>query len=483
MNKVNVAGLKIDSMTKQEVLTVIQERMTVKEKTFIITPYSEFLYHSLRDPKLLDIFNKADISVPDGIGIFWAAKFLQIPFTAKSFYGKILQAFWQVMWTLGGILFHPFHTTPSANASTPPLNTSLRQLADDREGGEHSAVDLGSSAEQPSNGAKHSPKEKIPGSELIWDLAKLAAQNNWSIYLLGGFGDTSKLVARRLEDSITQKDGRRLLLYWSNKNPDDPTIIDDIKKTNPEMVFVAFGPIKQEKWIVENMDKLPAKFYIGLGGTFDYIAGKRLSPPKFIRSIGLEWLYRLITQPYRLKRIFSATIGLITALIRYKVFMSMPYRPNVVSVILNPQNEVLICKRNSEGDVTRKFGYPENYFNEHWQMPQGGMDKNETIEKTAKREAFEEAGLKDLEYIKTSPKTSSYIWANANRKLFWNAPYKGQEQRLAYLRYYGNNSDVKIDNWEFVDYKWVPVENLHKELHPQRLHLAQIVQEDLIKPA
>ncbi len=308
MSKIDVAGLKVDNVIKQELLASLTDRLQKNQKTFVITPYSEFLFHSLRDNAILEIFNKADFSVPDGIGIFWAAKFLEIPLTVKNHYLKIFQAFWQMIYSGAAILLYPKFIRSAFT-------------------------------------------EKIPGSDLVWDLAELAAKNNLSIYLLGGFGDTPEIVAEKLSKKINgtrlygrQNMSRLSIAGFSNKNADDPTVIDDIKKAAPDIIFVAYGPIKQERWIVENMHNLPAKLYIGLGGTFDYIAGKRLNPPKFVRSMGLEWLYRLITQPYRLKRIFNAVIGLITALLRYKVFMSEPYRPNVVSVVLNEKKSNIFRK-------------------------------------------------------------------------------------------------------------------------------------------
>ena len=120
MEKIDVAGLKIDSVTKKQLLDSILERILSGEKTFVTTPYSEFLYHAFKDPSLLDIFNKADFSVADGIGIFWAKKFLDIPLTAKSYWGKIIQAMWQVKYSLAAIIFWP-RWIKSALPGTPAL--------------------------------------------------------------------------------------------------------------------------------------------------------------------------------------------------------------------------------------------------------------------------------------------------------------------------------------------------------------------------
>ncbi|MBU1500078.1 WecB/TagA/CpsF family glycosyltransferase [Patescibacteria group bacterium] len=79
----------------------------------------------------------------------------------------------------------------------------------------------------------------------------------------------------------------------------------DVKKINelkPDLLFVALGMGKQEKWIVDNLPKLNVKVAMGVGGALDQIAKPWLRAPKLVRQIGLEWLYRLIFQPRRIKR-------------------------------------------------------------------------------------------------------------------------------------------------------------------------------------
>lgn len=69
-----------------------------------------------------------------------------------------------------------------------------------------------------------------------------------------------------------------------------------------DILFVAFGAPKQEKWIAKNLDKLDVKVAMAVGGSFDYISGEVKRAPLWIRSLGLEWLFRLIIQPWRIKR-------------------------------------------------------------------------------------------------------------------------------------------------------------------------------------
>jgi N-acetylglucosaminyldiphosphoundecaprenol N-acetyl-beta-D-mannosaminyltransferase len=69
-----------------------------------------------------------------------------------------------------------------------------------------------------------------------------------------------------------------------------------------DILFVAFGSPKQEIWIAENLSRLPVKVAIGVGGAFDFVSGKVKRAPVFARKLGLEWLFRLIIEPWRIKR-------------------------------------------------------------------------------------------------------------------------------------------------------------------------------------
>ena len=91
MDKIDIAGLKIDAITKADLLKQLADRIKNGQKTWATTPYSEFLYAGLMDGRVMNMLNQADFAVPDGIGMFWAKKYLDIPLTAKSYLGKIFQ--------------------------------------------------------------------------------------------------------------------------------------------------------------------------------------------------------------------------------------------------------------------------------------------------------------------------------------------------------------------------------------------------------
>lgn len=134
-----------------------------------------------------------------------------------------------------------------------------------------------------------------PGTDLMQALVKMASDWGFTIGLLGGRGGVAAEVAKRL-----QKKYPKLKISFVSEEP------TEIPKT--DILFVAFGHPKQEYWIYENLKNLPAgrqvpvKVAMGVGGAFDYISGRVPRAPKWIRNLGLEWLFRLIVQPWRIKR-------------------------------------------------------------------------------------------------------------------------------------------------------------------------------------
>jgi N-acetylglucosaminyldiphosphoundecaprenol N-acetyl-beta-D-mannosaminyltransferase len=171
---------------------------------------------------------------------------------------------------------------------------------------------------------------RYPGSDLMQDVCAVAEKENKSIYLLGsGSNEIVKKTADILQNkypnlkivgyhpgnnvTIEQSNNRTIIKYDSEQNNE---LLADIVMSAPDIIFVAFGHGKQEKWIYENLKHLPSvKIAMGVGGTFDYISGNVKRAPLFLRQIGLEWLYRLFKEPRRIGRIFKATFIFICLII------------------------------------------------------------------------------------------------------------------------------------------------------------------------
>jgi N-acetylglucosaminyldiphosphoundecaprenol N-acetyl-beta-D-mannosaminyltransferase len=81
-----------------------------------------------------------------------------------------------------------------------------------------------------------------------------------------------------------------------------PGIVSRIRATRPDVLFVAYGAPKQDLWIAEHRDALGVPAMIGVGGAFDHLIGVRKRAPAWVQRLNLEWLFRLITQPWRWRR-------------------------------------------------------------------------------------------------------------------------------------------------------------------------------------
>jgi len=151
--------------------------------------------------------------------------------------------------------------------------------------------------------------DHLPGSRIIYDFLELADKNGLRVLLLGSTDEVLQKAKERLE-----KQYKNVEFYTHNPGrvdyPFDTQKLEEVSKyvesVKPHMVFVALGPPKQELLI----DKLTPVFKrsgaliaMGVGGTFDMIAGKIKQAPKWISKIGLEWLWRLLEDPKRLTKI------------------------------------------------------------------------------------------------------------------------------------------------------------------------------------
>jgi N-acetylglucosaminyldiphosphoundecaprenol N-acetyl-beta-D-mannosaminyltransferase len=136
---------------------------------------------------------------------------------------------------------------------------------------------------------------RITGVDLVENLCRRISKQ---LVVAGFLGSGPGIAAKAVE--CLQKRYPGLKVGWVSEE-----WTDELKDKPVDILFVAFGSPKQEMWISKNLDKLPVKLAIGVGGSFDFISGKVLRAPKILRQIGLEWLFRLIIQPWRIKRQLS----------------------------------------------------------------------------------------------------------------------------------------------------------------------------------
>ena len=148
-------------------------------------------------------------------------------------------------------------------------------------------------------------KERITGVDFMVALCGLSAKKGYRIFLLGG----RNKVAEKTADCL-KKRFLGLKIGYFEGSPDVKRetkkqlnkTIAKINSFSPDLLFVAYGPVVQEKWLAKNLKKLNVKVAMGVGGAFDYLSGRIPRPPLFLRKLGLEWFFRLLIQPWRIKR-------------------------------------------------------------------------------------------------------------------------------------------------------------------------------------
>jgi N-acetylglucosaminyldiphosphoundecaprenol N-acetyl-beta-D-mannosaminyltransferase len=148
-------------------------------------------------------------------------------------------------------------------------------------------------------------RSRVTGVALAELVAARAAERGWSLFLLGA----APGVAERAAEALQRKyPGLRVVGCYagSPRRDEEPAIQARIIAAQPTVLLVAYGHPAQELWIARNQPLLRVPVAIGVGGVFDYLAGETSRAPVWMRRIGLEWLYRLIRQPQRWRRILVA---------------------------------------------------------------------------------------------------------------------------------------------------------------------------------
>ena len=132
-------------------------------------------------------------------------------------------------------------------------------------------------------------------------------------------------------------------------------------------------------------------------------------------------------------------------------YKNLPLRSGVGIVVLNNKNKVFVAKR---------IDNPKNF----WQMPQGGIDKGENFYEAALRELKEETSIVSVELIKGIEKKFTYILPDHLIGIIWKGKFKGQKQKWFVMKFVGNESEINIKTKhpEFLDWKWIDLEDLTK---------------------
>ena len=254
--KRSLLGVEIDELKSEEVMEKI--RFWVKnggKAKVIATVYSEFLLRASQDGEFKKALEKADLRVVDGALV------------------------------LGGLRYQEMNEKKGLGLVGNGLRAGWQGL-------------------QGRNG------ETVTGVWLFEKLVDEAVRQGWKVFLLGGFGETARKLEEKLKREhpglkVVSDPGGQSEKEIREKNE---KVVRKINEFKPDLLMVAYGPVRQEKWMIENRKGLRTKVMIGLGGTFDEVLGLIPRSPEWMDSSGLRWLWRVYKQPKRLKRIWQAVV-------------------------------------------------------------------------------------------------------------------------------------------------------------------------------
>lgn len=256
-------GITLSSLTPSEILGEIEKYLDSSSLHHIVTVNPEYIVEAQNNEEFKEVVNNADIQTIDGIGILVALEYLKSRSVGQSSglgeYIRFLSAY--------------IRTVTSKNKKN---------------------------------------LQRVSGVDLIWLLVQQSFMKGRKMYLLGGREHVSAQAVKRLSQFNEHIQFRSSNGVDDIKNPDSvqaKKIIDDINAFAPDVLLVAYGHPWQDVWIYQHKDQLKARVAIGVGGSFDYIAQRIPRAPGWLRSVGLEWLYRLIRQPQRFARIMRATVS------------------------------------------------------------------------------------------------------------------------------------------------------------------------------
>lgn len=225
---ISILGVPVHSVTMAETIQLVTAYMPEAHLHQIATVNPEFIMKAQEDPLFRQVLHEADLCIPDGIGLLYAARR----------YGRPLP-------------------------------------------------------------------ERVPGSELVYHLAAQAAHYGWRLFLLGAAPGVAPEAAALLQARYPELQVAGT--YAGTPDPrEDEEITARINASGAELLYVAYGAPRQDKWIARNRHRLETvRVAIGVGGALDFITGKAVRAPRWAQRLGLEWLDRLLREPWRWRRMLA----------------------------------------------------------------------------------------------------------------------------------------------------------------------------------
>lgn len=145
-------------------------------------------------------------------------------------------------------------------------------------------------------------EHRVTYADWVWSLMEQAEKNNWRVMYLGsapGFAEQGAKILNQIYPKL-QIDTHHGYFSTEPSSLENQKVIEEIEVFKPHILMVGMGMPRQEKWILENYARISSNIILPCGACIDYIAGKVSTPPRWMGKVGLEWFYRLITEPKRL---------------------------------------------------------------------------------------------------------------------------------------------------------------------------------------
>jgi N-acetylglucosaminyldiphosphoundecaprenol N-acetyl-beta-D-mannosaminyltransferase len=240
-NRIRILGLPVDAITYGEWLSLIAQWVSepdAHQPHHVCTINPEFIMIAQDDLNFRHILSRADLCVPDGVGLLWAAKHLGTPLP-----------------------------------------------------------------------------QRVTGSDGVPIIAERAAQEGWRLFFLGaapGVADTAADVLRAKHPGL-----QIVGTYSGSPAPEEEdALVERVNASRADILFVAYGAPEQDKWIARNLPRLRVHMAMGVGGSLDFVAGVVPRAPQWMQRLGLEWLFRLYLQPWRLRRMLRLPRFVLAVLLR-----------------------------------------------------------------------------------------------------------------------------------------------------------------------
>lgn len=259
-------NVKISETSRVELIEKLLVFLEDGNKHHIVTTNPEFIVEAQENLEFRNTINNADVSLIDGIGVLAGILYSQRTNYSRNYYVLLLN------------FLLDYFSVASGRREVYLDNKRL---------------------------------ERITGVDLVYMLVQQDWIKGRKVYLLGGKNNVSSQAARKLKlinPDIQFRFSNGVTNVKVSDAKEEESVIADINNFKPDVLLVAYGHPWQDLWISRNKEKLNFRVAVGVGGTFDYIAGVVLRAPYFIRKFGLEWLFRLIRQPKRFNRIKNATL-------------------------------------------------------------------------------------------------------------------------------------------------------------------------------